>query len=103
MRERKAAMEGRADAFVGFPGGFGALEEVFEILTLKQLRYHAKPLVLLNVAGFYAPLIELFEHMYASNFARPDHRELYHIAGNPQELFAYLEGYQPPQLKSKWS
>ena len=103
MRERKAAMENRADAFVGFPGGFGTLEEVFEILTLKQLSYHAKPLVLLNVAGFYDPLLELFEHIYASNFARLDYRELYHVANDAPDLFRYLGSYQPPQLKNKWS
>lgn len=103
MRERKATMEAKATAFLGFPGGFGTLEEIFETLTLKQLQYHDKPIALLNVDGFYNPLVELFEHMYRSNFARPDYRQLYHVAAGADELFAYLNAYQPPQLRSKWA
>lgn len=103
MRERKAMMETRSTAFVGLPGGFGTLEEIFEILTLKQLGYHAKAVAVLNVAGFYDPLVGLFEHIYQHRFAKPTYRELYHVAPDVPELFAYLEGYQPPQVVRKWS
>lgn len=102
MRERKATMESRADAFVTLPGGFGTFEELFEILTLKQLEYHNKPVTVLNVNGFYDPLVALFEHVYEQKFARPDYRELYHIAPDVADLFRYLAAYKPPQLKSKW-
>ncbi len=102
MRHRKAIMEERATAFAGLPGGFGTLEEILEILTLKQLQFHAKSLVLLNVNGFYDPLILLFEHIYRERFAKADYRHLYHVAANVTDLFEYLEGYQPPRLQSKW-
>lgn len=103
MRERKAAMESHADAFLVLPGGFGTLEELFEIVTLKQLQYHAKPVVLINVAGFYDPLVELFEHIYRAGFAKEVYRQLYHIAPGVEEAFAYLDQYRPPELESKWS
>ncbi|HYG56628.1 MAG TPA: TIGR00730 family Rossman fold protein [Symbiobacteriaceae bacterium] len=103
MRERKAVMDARAGAFVAFPGGFGTLEEAFEMLTLKQLRYHSRPVAFLNVAGFYDPLLELFEHIYANHFAWPESRQLYHIANDLESLFDYLESYRPPELKDKWS
>ncbi len=70
MRARKAALEARADAFLGLPGGIGTLEEVFEIMTLRYLKLTAKPLVLLNVDGFYEPLVRLLEHMNEGKFLR---------------------------------
>lgn len=103
MRERKAVMESRSDAFVALPGGFGTLEEVFEILTLKQLQYHAKPVALLDVNGFYEPLTRLFDHIYEQRFAKPTYRQLYHMTADIPSLFAYLENYQPPNLETKWS
>ena len=68
MRQRKATMEARSDAFIAMPGGFGTLEEVLEIITLKQLQQHTKPVVFLNPGGFYDPLTSLFEHMYEKRF-----------------------------------
>lgn len=102
MRERKAAMEEHADAFLVLPGGFGTLEEFFEIVTLKQLHYHTKPVVLLNVDGFYDPLMDLFEHIYRADFAKPVYRQLYHIAPGVAEAFEYLDTYVPPMLEAKW-
>ncbi|MDF1513292.1 MAG: TIGR00730 family Rossman fold protein, partial [Anaerolineae bacterium] len=64
MRERKAEMAARADAFVALPGGFGTLEELMEVLTLRQLQVHTKAIVLLNTRDFYTPLINVFEHFY---------------------------------------
>jgi uncharacterized protein (TIGR00730 family) len=102
LRERKAVMEARSDAFVGLPGGFGTLEEILEILTLKQLGLHAKPVVLVNTLGFYDHLVRFFEHIYRERFARPDYRQLYHIAPEAAGVFSYLETYRPVQLQSKW-
>jgi uncharacterized protein (TIGR00730 family) len=102
LRERKAVMEARSDAFVGLPGGFGTLEEILEILTLKQLALHAKPIVLVNTNGFYDPLIQLFERIYQERFAKPDYRQLYHIAPDAARVFPYLEAYRPLPLQSKW-
>lgn len=58
MRERKAQMDARSDAFIALPGGLGTIEEIMEIITLRQLRYHNKPIVLLNVNGYFNSLIE---------------------------------------------
>ena len=102
LRDRKAIMETRADAFVALPGGFGTLEEIFEILTLKQLQFHLKPIVLVNTNGFYDRFSRLCEHIYQERFAKPDSRLLYHIAANAANVFSHLETYQPPQLQSKW-
>lgn len=102
LRDRKAIMEARADAFVALPGGFGTLEEVFEILTLKQLQFHLKPIILMNTNRFYDHFARLCEHIYQERFAKPDSRQLYRIAPNAAGVFSYLETYQPPQLQSKW-
>ena len=103
MRERKAEMERRADAFVALPGGFGTLEEILEHITLRQLRYHPKPVVLVNTLDFYAPLIRLFDHLIEERFARDDHRRLYHVAATPGEAMEYLDAYRPAELRDKWS
>lgn len=101
IRERKAIMDRRADAFVALPGGFGTLEEMFEILTLKQLRLHTKPIAIVNTAHFYDPLIALFEHLYQQRFARPEHRQLYYVASTPEEVCDYLDTYRPSPPVSK--
>lgn len=79
MHERKAKMAARADAFIAMPGGYGTLDESFEALTWTQLRYHAKPLGLLNVAGYFDLLIQFLERSVAEGFLRPsDHGNLIH-------------------------
>jgi len=102
MHTRKAKMIELADGFIGMAGGFGTLEEMLEVMTLKQLGYHNKPILFLNTAGFYQDLFKLFEHIYAENFAKPEYRQLYHISNTPEEAVAYLNQYQPPQLPDKW-
>ncbi len=102
MRERKRQMAERSDAFVVLPGGFGTLEEVLEVITLKQLQEHQKPIVFLNTRDFYAPLLTLFEHFYDQQVAKPASRVLYHIAPDVDGLFAYLDAYQPGMIESKW-
>lgn len=102
LRERKAKMEQLADAFIVLPGGFGTLEEVLEILTLKQLHQHQKAIVILNVLGFYDPLKELFEHIYRQRFAKETTRALYHFAAAVPDAFAYLDAYVPAEVPAKW-
>ena len=102
LRARKAAMEERADVFIALPGGFGTLEEMLEILTLKQIHTHSKPLIFLNPNGFYQPLLDLFERIYAERFARPESRELYFVAPDVASAFSYLDAYHPPQIAEKW-
>jgi cytokinin riboside 5'-monophosphate phosphoribohydrolase len=102
MRRRKAIMEERADAFVALPGGFGTLEEMFEIITLKQLQQHNKAIVFLNAAGYYGPLAAALEHMYEAQFAKPAYRQMYSIAPDVATAIKHVESYRPAELPSKW-
>jgi uncharacterized protein (TIGR00730 family) len=102
LRERKAIMDERADAFIALPGGFGTLEELLEIITLKQLRYHNKPVVVLNIDGFYDGLIQVFENIIQLKFAKVISRDLYHVAENVDEALSYIENYVPVQWEAKW-
>lgn len=101
MRERKAEMEAQADAFITLPGGFGTLEELLEIITGKQLAYHSKPIVILDVDGFYTPLETLFEHLFETKFARETYRGLYYFADSVDDAINYLENYQPADFGRK--
>jgi len=102
MRERKALMEARADAFIALPGGFGTLEEMLEIITLKMLQQHVKPVLFLNTGGFYNPLIALFEHMREHRFAKTYPDSLYYFATDLADAFNYLDHYEPPKIEAKW-
>ncbi len=95
-------MEELADAFIVLPGGFGTLEELLEIMTLKQLHQHQKAIVILNANGFFDPLYALFEHVYQQRFARDASRALYHFTINVSDTFAYLDSYAPVPLPPKW-
>lgn len=94
MRERKAAMEDKADAFVICPGGIGTLEEFFEVITLKQLGRHQKPIILLNTRGFYDPMIDMMEQSVALGFMSEKVHRLYSVAETPDEVWRQLETYQ---------
>lgn len=102
MRERKQIMEDLADGFIVLPGGFGTLEEFLEILTLKQLRYHDKPIVVLDVNGFYRDLLAMFEHIYSEHFAKPDYREFYYVTADAADALDHIENYSPPKVMEKW-
>ena len=102
IRERKETMEQRSDAFVALPGGFGTMEELFEIITLKQLHRHDKAISLLNVSGFFSPLVDLFEHLYSNGFANAEYRSLYDVSPTVSKTIDYLADYRPPILGAKW-
>jgi uncharacterized protein (TIGR00730 family) len=101
MHERKALMADLADAFVALPGGFGTMEEFCEVLTWAQLGLHRKPHGLLNVAGFYDPLLAFFDHAVAENFVRPAHRAFVVSETDPHRLLHRLASTQSPNL-DKW-
>jgi uncharacterized protein (TIGR00730 family) len=101
MHERKALMSELADGFVALPGGNGTLEEFFEVLTWAQLGEHGKPCGLLNVAGYYDPLLRVFDQMVENDFLRGAHRELVLVAEDPSLLLQRFEGYEPPKT-IKW-
>lgn len=102
MRQRKSIMEQRADAFVGMPGGFGTLEEMFEIITLKQLQRHNKAIVFLNASGYYEPLATALEKMYEAQFAKQAYRTMYAFAADVASAIEHVENYCPTEIPSKW-
>jgi uncharacterized protein (TIGR00730 family) len=101
MHERKALMADLSDAFITLPGGFGTLEEFFEVLSWAQLGLHGKPCGILNVAGFYDTLLAVFDQVVTEAFVRPAHRSLVLVESDPQSLLERLAAFQPPQLQ-KW-
>ncbi|HEX2854701.1 MAG TPA: TIGR00730 family Rossman fold protein [Opitutaceae bacterium] len=102
MRERKLLMETRADAFVTLPGGFGTLEEIMEILTLRQLNVVKKPCVFFNQDGFYDDLIRLFEKMLAEKFFKPSNMDVFRVARTVPEIFTQIEAAGSLIVESKW-
>ncbi len=102
MHERKAMMADLSDAFIALPGGFGTMDELFEILTWSQLGMHKKPVGLLNSQGYYDGLLTFLSTMEQTGFVRTEHRESLLNAATAEELFSKLT--QPPGAKSvgKW-
>ena len=102
MMERKAKMRDMSDAFIALPGGFGTLEEILEVMTLRQLSYHTKPIVFINTNNFFEYLFKQFEVSYKEMFAKDLYRNLYFVANNSTEAMDYLKNYKPVELDSKW-
>jgi uncharacterized protein (TIGR00730 family) len=92
MHERKRVMAEKADAFAILPGGIGTLDEMFEILSWKQLELHCKPILLVDIGGYWAPLRNLLDHIVAQGFARPLTPALFQIVPTVAALLAALEG-----------
>jgi uncharacterized protein (TIGR00730 family) len=101
MHERKALMVELADAFIALPGGIGTLEEFFEVYTWAQLGIHAKPLGLLDAAGYYQPLATMLDHAVEQRFLREETRAMLAIAGDLDGLLAAFDGWRPAALH-KW-
>jgi hypothetical protein len=101
MHERKALMAELADAFIALPGGYGTLEELFEVITWAQLGFHRKNIGLLNIAGYFDPLVSLIDHAVTEAFIRPDHRELIIVEQNCPALIDRLVTHQLPEVR-KW-
>ena len=101
MHDRKAKMHELSDGFIILPGGFGTLEETFEIITMKQLGYHQKPIIIVNITGFFDTLMDFLDELYESRFIKAGFREMYHVVDNIDAIFEYLENYQPPRLPLK--
>lgn len=101
MHQRKALMADLADGFIAMPGGVGTYEEFCEVLTWTQLGYHAKPCGLLNVNGFYDPLLALFDQAVVKGFVRAEHRSVVLVEEDPDRLLNRFDGYSAPDLP-KW-
>lgn len=95
MRERKAVMEDKADAFVICPGGIGTFEEFFEVITLKQLGQHDKAIVIYNVKGYYDPMLDMMRASVGEAFMDEKVGKLYSVATTEDEVFEQLENYKP--------
>lgn len=102
MDERKKLMRDRSDAFIALAGGFGTLEEIIEVITLKQLDYHRKPIVFINTNGFFDDLFKQFEKSFLEHFAKETYRELYIIVDTPLQAIEYIGNYIHKDLGLKW-
>ncbi len=92
MHEREQALFDLSDAFVAFPGGFGTMEEIIEMMTWKQLGIHGKPIVFANIAGYFDPLLAQFDLAIRSGYARPEDRILFAVAENTKSILTLLDG-----------
>ena len=101
MHERKALMADLSDAFVALPGGFGTLEEFCEVVTWTQLGLHAKPCGILNVLGYYSPLLAMLDHAVEEQFLKPENRALVLARESAVDLLRALEEWRPVRVK-KW-
>ncbi len=101
MHERKALMEKMCDAIITLPGGYGSMDELFEILSWSQLGLHTKPVGLLNVNGFYDHLILQLDHMVKEGFLKQSNRDILLVDDNIDNLFLKMESFVP-QPAFKW-
>jgi uncharacterized protein (TIGR00730 family) len=101
MQERKALMADLSDAFIALPGAYGTLDELFEVLTWNQLGIISKPIGLLNLDGFFNPLLQMLDHAVAEKFLRPEHRNMLLVDDDFKQLIQSLENYKPVTAE-KW-
>lgn len=101
MHERKQMMERLSSGMIALPGGFGTLEETFEAMTWAQLGYHDKPCGLLNVSGYFDPLLTFLDRTVEERFVKPVHREMMLVADTADDLLTMFEHYEAPAVV-KW-
>ena len=101
MHERKALMAELADGFIALPGGYGTFEEFFEVLAWSQLGWHTKPFGLLDIAGFYTPLMKFLDHTREEGFIRPQHHALVLVESDVEKILQRMKDFRPPS-EVKW-
>jgi uncharacterized protein (TIGR00730 family) len=101
MHQRKAKMADLSDGFVALPGGWGTIEEIFEVLTWGQLGFHSKPCGLLNIAGYYDHLNAFLEHAINEAFVKTDYRPMIMVEKDPARLLQNFRDYRAPKVR-KW-
>jgi uncharacterized protein (TIGR00730 family) len=99
MHERKALMTELSDGFIAMPGGFGTLEELFEVITWGQLGFHHKPCGVLNAEGYYDGLLNFLDGAVEHGFLSPIHRQMLLVSDDPNDLLAQLRAYKPPAIE----
>ena len=102
MHERKTMMAALSDGFIALPGGYGTLEEIIEIITWGQLRFHDKPCCLLNVNGYFDHLLAYLDHASKEGFLRRENRNMLLVDSNPVGIIRKFERYTAPQVE-KWT
>nr|WP_320120305.1 TIGR00730 family Rossman fold protein [uncultured Marinifilum sp.] len=102
MAERKKILREKSNAFIALSGGFGTLEEILEVITLKQLGYHNLPIVFINTNGFYNNLKEQFEVSYREKFAKEQYRKMYVFVDDYKQALTYIKDYKHEQTGTKW-
>ena len=102
IHARQARMNQLADGMIALPGGFGTFAELFEALTWAQIGLHDKPVGLLNVEGYFDPIIAMIDRAIAENFIYPEHRTYMFVSADPTELLKMLDGYTPSNGKNRW-
>ena len=102
MHSRKALLASMADAFIAMPGGLGTFEELFEMLTWAQIGLHAKPVGVLNVDGYFDPLLDLIERARSCGFIYDEHRALLIREATPEAVLEGLKSYEPPEDLARW-
>ncbi len=102
MHSRKALLASMADAFIALPGGLGTFEELFEMLTWAQIGLHAKPVGVLNVDGYFDPLLDLIERARSCGFIYDEHRALLICEATPEAVLDGLKSYEPPEGLARW-
>jgi uncharacterized protein (TIGR00730 family) len=103
MHERKATMGNLSDAYIALPGGFGTFEELFEVVSWAQIGIHRKPIGLLNVEGYYVPLLDMVDHAVKAGFVQEANKQLLISAEDSRTLIQKLREYQPLTMKTKWN
>ncbi|HLW00038.1 MAG TPA: TIGR00730 family Rossman fold protein [Ktedonobacterales bacterium] len=103
MHERKLLMIELADGFIALPGGFGTYDELFEVVTWAQIGLHQKPIGLLDVCGFFAPLLAMVAHAAEEGFLPTEHRNLLLREETPTAMLDRLQSYTPPAMPDKWA
>jgi uncharacterized protein (TIGR00730 family) len=102
MHERKALMADLSDGFIALPGGFGTFDELFEITTWAQLGLHTKPIGLLNVAGYFTPLLTMVSHAVTEGFIPPNYTHILLNSTSPADLLDSFAAFAPLSDQSKW-
>lgn len=99
MHERKGKMADMSDGFISLPGGSGTMDELFETWTWEQLGFHQKPCGILNIAGYYDPLVEMVDHMVKEGFLQEKYQDTLLVESNPGRLLEKFRQYEPPTAK----
>ncbi len=102
MNDRKKTMEDKSDIFIALPGSFGTMDEIFQVIVTKQLSYHKKGIIFLDINGYYKPLFEMFENFYKYGFAKEFNRELYFITDSVDSAIDYCNNFVEKDFEFKY-